>query len=778
MTTTVFKGKISATFPARVNSVPPLVLTKSGDTYTFAIDTAFLEDLVPPFTYLGLSDTPDSFAGQANKLITVNPSETGLAFTTPATPASSGVVNIKDFGAIGDGVADDTAEIQAAIDYAFAHNIRTILGPDGVYKTSSPIYLDPPGNLRANLANPPFPTGNFAAALIGNEGLGNDTGDGFQIAPTFANDVALYVGPGNGMLVKNVSIRGPLPPGGLGYHRQRPTGGVGIGIAGGMSGSSRVRIENCWVDNFYTCYKTGANGNTNLGDSNTFIKCMAAFAAEGWRFSQTQNFINALYDCQITGCAVGVWSQLSTGCNINGGNWSGGDSAAHKWPCTLVASGGLTAINQGSYFTYRFTAKITSPTASDWQSAVANEIFDAFTFETTHFGIVPCTFVAYNSGTGVATFETTQAWSQYNWGSNNAQSISELELQLQAATAVFCCERMICFQGNNFSIDGIHIENPNGATTIIETQTGFGSNRPSVLKNVFCNFDPGLNNMRPAAGPTDENRCRYYCAKTFPFINVGNGDLTIENCMFGAGDVLLVDVQMPYRLTVRNAVSFWHNLRVWSQGSQFAMFDDSAVWWTADYDGCYFSGNFGLSYEAHWRVDRGGSGPFWGWRPAPYSNPAITPADLVVISGALPAISATTPPYVSYPIVWGGQPYSICKPYSPSGANYGKRFYSTHSFYSYGQNLPTINWLYRGQSFVVNCTDAAISMLFPGLGIKLTNAAAADILYVVTGVYAALGYFTVLNATSMPSQTLTSGVKTANVSGAVIKQEPYAITVT
>jgi hypothetical protein len=48
------------------------------------------------------------------------------------------VVNVKDFGAVGDGVADDTAAIQAAIDSLTG----TIYFPDGNYVTSSTINLN------------------------------------------------------------------------------------------------------------------------------------------------------------------------------------------------------------------------------------------------------------------------------------------------------------------------------------------------------------------------------------------------------------------------------------------------------------------------------------------------------------------------------------------------------------------------------------------------------------------------------------------------------------
>src|SRR5262245_32682992 len=76
-------------------------------------------------------------------------------------------VNVKAFGAVGDNVNDDTAAIQAAIDYAAANNLSTIYMPKGTYKITSPLYLDPPGNLRTNFANPPMAS--FSLTLIGDD---------------------------------------------------------------------------------------------------------------------------------------------------------------------------------------------------------------------------------------------------------------------------------------------------------------------------------------------------------------------------------------------------------------------------------------------------------------------------------------------------------------------------------------------------------------------------------------------------------------------------------
>lgn len=56
----------------------------------------------------------------------------------PSEPqAVNGVYNVRDFGAVGDGVADDTAAIQRAIDYITEHNGGTLFFPIGKYRLAT-----------------------------------------------------------------------------------------------------------------------------------------------------------------------------------------------------------------------------------------------------------------------------------------------------------------------------------------------------------------------------------------------------------------------------------------------------------------------------------------------------------------------------------------------------------------------------------------------------------------------------------------------------------------
>jgi hypothetical protein len=72
------------------------------------------------------------------------PTGTG-AVTTTVQAKLREMVSVKDFGAVGDGVTDDTAAIQAAIDFVYSGTVQggTLFFPKGTYKVTASIYQKP-----------------------------------------------------------------------------------------------------------------------------------------------------------------------------------------------------------------------------------------------------------------------------------------------------------------------------------------------------------------------------------------------------------------------------------------------------------------------------------------------------------------------------------------------------------------------------------------------------------------------------------------------------------
>ena len=171
--------------------------------------------------------------------------------------------NVLDYGAVGNGVANDTASIQAAIDAAIANGGGTVYLPPGTYKTTASI------NITDDVIR--LVGAQQYASII----LSDHTGNAINIA----TNNQPYVG---NLYIKRNTI---------GARSSRT--GVGIRVFGDFAGGSSVQanIEFCRIEGFskgldlYACFLSYFGNltlkqndisyylNNNTNDSITFIAC-------------------------------------------------------------------------------------------------------------------------------------------------------------------------------------------------------------------------------------------------------------------------------------------------------------------------------------------------------------------------------------------------------------------------------------------------------------------------------------------------------------------------
>jgi hypothetical protein len=169
------------------------------------------------------------------------------------------------------------------------------------------------------------------------------------------------------------------------------------------------------------------------------------------------------------------------------------------------------------------------------------------------------------------------------------------------------------------------------------------------------------------------------------------------------------------------------------------------------------------------------SGPYCGYRPCPWTMPALPPGLYSSVSGALG-------PLGSYPLINCETVYRSVDWNSGALAHLYLRSASCPGM-SYGQDLTsalvggTISWSSKGQTNVVYLDAKSLSWMRAGLGIGLPDPKSGTDWYVVTGVYPTLGYITVVYANTNSGSVGLAGAKAMVYSGgSPISQKAYSFT--
>jgi len=228
------------------------------------------------------------------------------------------VVSVKDFGAVGDGVADDTAAIQAALDSgAYMH----VYMPPGTYRVTSTINI----TKQNTLTGPDGGAQEMQHAFIAHDAA--STGTLFNVTTNVAG-VCLKnfrVTGGNGSFCitsSNSYVR-------YEYIYMQAYNGGGIRLLSSGIGSSSSKIANCtWVGpasaTSYTGFEIDVNGGDVLLDS-----CTAIRGAIGINIIQGQTIVvnrcslnKQTRNPNVTGGPYSSASQFNTaGIRLSGGGY-------------------------------------------------------------------------------------------------------------------------------------------------------------------------------------------------------------------------------------------------------------------------------------------------------------------------------------------------------------------------------------------------------------------------------------------------------------------------
>ncbi len=573
-----------------------------------------------------------------------------------------GTYSAKDYGAVGNGTADDTAAIQSCIAAAFNAHVQTCyLPPTGnCYKTTGPLYLADP-TFSSNITSPKV--FGYSLALVGENGGANHEGWGSRLCPNFNNGVALWVGPGQGMVVRGLSVIGPQG----GYRGNQNSNGIGVAIAGGNGGSTRALIENVEVDNFYTCFSTGTNFDA-LADSNSWHKVECINAYYGFNIAATENFINDIIEPTLS-ATIAFNSPTSKNVTIFGGNPSVNSGVSNSFAISLISS--MTATvggNCNNYYCYTFTGVIAAP------DIFVGSVYNSYMLKTADFGIIPLIMTNWNSATNTGTFRIWPNWGFYYFqNGTNAVSLTNLQSEIQAVTTIYAAERVTVLNGISFDWTGGHVENSEACQTFVHAAASSNGDSGISVRRVFFNAEISLNQYKPANNPTPAQLALFYCQQSFPFIfadSGASGTINLENDMFiqlpdGSSDPVVIDWQGAgqMRLVVTNTGRsgeslFNPSIRVTQQ-----IYNPISGGYNYIYTPAFGAGEWNQTpFLPTNSSARGGQlggwatglgiVPYVGWRPALWAHPRITPSIYTTLTGSLPALG-------TYPIIDGSTIYSV-----------------------------------------------------------------------------------------------------------------------
>ena len=219
-------------------------------------------------------------------------------------------VNVKDFGAVGDGVTDDTAAIQAAID-SLGSSGGTVYMPKGIYKTTAAIIVKDSVILKGS--------GKSTWGTTQGTVINNSTASGpiLQIGNAAFN---------RGMAVEDLDLVGASKQID-GLEILDDCYNIKLGNIGVNNCDNAFVFNNCWNINASSLVANTANTGfyftgTAGGTSSIFTSCVAYTCTNyGWHFAVPGWTYSSWHSCGADNAGVGLY--------VAGGSYRG--SSFYNW---------------------------------------------------------------------------------------------------------------------------------------------------------------------------------------------------------------------------------------------------------------------------------------------------------------------------------------------------------------------------------------------------------------------------------------------------------------
>lgn len=135
---------VICTSVAEINAIAdPKQVTWIGPGPRWAVKTG--ADLDPPSQIVTADPVINQLASMSGAQLVMSRRADALAIQRSVQDKLyDGFVSVRDFGAVGDGVTDDSAAVSSALTALFAQNSNTLFFPDGVYYLGSPVQITYP----------------------------------------------------------------------------------------------------------------------------------------------------------------------------------------------------------------------------------------------------------------------------------------------------------------------------------------------------------------------------------------------------------------------------------------------------------------------------------------------------------------------------------------------------------------------------------------------------------------------------------------------------------